>query len=340
MADIMRRWEMDAIGRDKLELRHVPVPVPGRHEVLVRVDAVALNHRDKMVTETGRGLAIGFPFTPGSDLAGQVVALGSDAGRFAAGDRVISTITPDWIDAERPGTARAPSYWTLGGHYPGVLAEYVAFPQDWFVHAPASLDPEGASTLPCAALTAWFALIERGGLRAGQTVLIEGTGGVALFGLQIAVAHGATVIVSASADKLNAARALGAHHGVDRRRDDWADAIIDITDGRGADHVLEIVGGPHLGRAAQVVAVGGRISLIGALEGFEASTPVAPLLFKDVVIQGIGTGHRRGLENLVRAVDRLGLKPVIDTIYELDELPRALDHLGRGAFGKVIVKVR
>jgi len=330
---------MDAIGQDHLTLRTVPIPVPGWHEVLVRVGAVALNHRDKMVTETGRGLAIAFPFTPGSDLAGTVEALGEGVTRFIPGERVISTFTPDWIDGMRPGDARTPSYWTLGGYYPGVLAEYVAFPEDWFVRAPATLDAAHASTLPCAALTAWFALIERGVLHAGQTVLVEGTGGVALFGLQIAKAHGATVIVSASADKLDRAMMLGAHHGVDRRREDWVEAVLGLTEGRGVDHVLEIVGGRHLGRAAEVVAVGGRISQIGALDGFEVSTPVAPLLFKDVVIQGIGTGHRRALEDLVRAVDQIGLKPVIDARYPLDALPAALDHLGRGPFGKVVIEI-
>lgn len=187
----MRRWEMDAIGRGHLALRDVRVPAPGRHEVLVKVAAVALNHRDKMVIETGRGLAIDFPFTPGSDLAGTVTAVGEDAGRFTVGERVISAVTPDWIDGLRPGNARTPSYRTLGGHYPGVLAEYVAFPQYWFIRAPATLGPAAASTLPCAGLTAWFALVERGHLRPGQTVLVEGTGGVALFGLQIARAHGA-----------------------------------------------------------------------------------------------------------------------------------------------------
>jgi NADPH:quinone reductase-like Zn-dependent oxidoreductase len=339
MVETMRRWEMDAIGRDHLTLRDAPLPVPGLHEILVNVEAVSLNYRDKMVIETGRGLALGYPFTPGSDLAGTVVALGTGATRFKAGERVISNFTPDWIDGTRPGDANVPSYWTLGGYYPGVLSQYVALPQDWLVRAPVTLSSVEASTLPCAALTAWFALIERGNLRVGQTVLIEGTGGVALFGLQIAVAHGATVVVSASADKLDRAGALGAHHLIDRRRDDWVDAVRGVTGGRGVDHVLEIVGGPHLGRAAQVVAVGGRISLIGALEGFEVSSQLAPLIFKDVSIQGIGVGHRRALEDLVRAVDAIGLKPVIDATYNLDALPDALDHLTRGPFGKVVIQM-
>jgi hypothetical protein len=148
MTEMMRRWEMDGIGRDRLELREVPVPKPGPGEVLVNVAAVALNYRDKMVTESGRGLPLAFPFTPGSDLAGTVAALGEDVTRFGVGDHVISTITPDWVEGSRPGDARTPFYRTLGGFYPGVLADYVALPQDWFVRAPATLDFAEAKAHP------------------------------------------------------------------------------------------------------------------------------------------------------------------------------------------------
>lgn len=333
----MRRWEMDGIGRDRLELRDAPVPRPAVGEVLVRVEAVALNHRDKMVVDSGRGLPLSFPFTPGSDLAGTVIALGEGVSRFADGDAVISTFTPDWIDGVRPGNARTPAYRTLGGHYPGVLSEYVALPQDWFVRAPAALDAVHAATLPCAGVTAWFALAERGRVRAGQTVLVEGTGGVSLFGVQIAKAHGATVIVSGSAAKLERVRRLGADHVVDRRTDDWVEEVLRITGDRGVDHVLEIVGGAHLGAAVEVTAVGGHIHQIGALEGFEISAPAMPFMLKDVTIHGIGTGHRRALADLVAAVDQNGIEPVVDSVYPLSELPAALDHLDRGPLGKVVV---
>jgi NADPH:quinone reductase-like Zn-dependent oxidoreductase len=333
----MRRWEMDHIGRDALTLREVPTPEPQPGEVLVEVAAVALNYRDEMVIESGRGLPLRFPFTPGSDLAGRVVAVGRDVIRFAVGDDVISTFTPDWVDGVRPGTARTPSYRTLGGYYPGVLAEYVCLPQDWLVRAPATLSPAEAATLPCAGLTAWFALVERGRVRAGHTVLVEGTGGVSLFGLQIAKMHGAEVILSGSADKLERGTALGADHVIDRRDEGWVETVLRLTDDHGADHVLEIVGGAHLADAVAVVAVGGRIHQIGALAGFEVSTPVMPLLLKDATIQGIGTGHRRALEDLVTAIDANSLKPVIDRRYPLAELPAALDHLERGSFGKIVV---
>lgn len=335
----MRRWEMDGIGRGRLELRDVAIPAPQRGEILVNVAAVSLNHRDKMVIESGRGLPLAFPFTPGSDLAGTVVALGEGASRFSIGDDVISTFTPGWLDGVRQGDARTPSYRTLGGYYPGVLADYVAFSEDWFVRMPATLGHAEASTLPCAGITAWFALVERGRVRAGETVLVQGTGGVALFGIQIAKIHGAEVIVSSSAEKLARAQAVGADHTIDRKQEDVVEAVLRITGDHGADHIFELAGGPHLGKAVQMAAVGGRVYQIGALEGFEVSAPAMPLMLKDVTVQGIGTGHRRALEDLVRAVERTGMTPVIDTRYPLANLSAALDHLERGAFGKLVIEM-
>jgi NADPH:quinone reductase-like Zn-dependent oxidoreductase len=338
MGETMRQWQMSAIGRANLRLAQVPVPEPKAGEILIKVGAASLNYRDKLVIETGMGLPLAFPFSPASDLAGTVVATGAGARRFATGDRVISSFIPDWIDGARPGNARVPHYQTLGGFYPGVLADYVAFPEDWLVKAPVRLDDAEASCLPIAGLTAWSALIELGALHAGETVVVQGTGGVALFGLQLAKLHGAEVIVTSSSDeKLAKAKALGADHLVNYRNADWVEAVYQITHDRGADHILEIAGGPHLARSLAAVAVQGRISVIGVLEGFELSGPAGPLLLKSPVVQGISVGHRRGLENLVAAVDRTGLKPVIDHRYALNELPAALDHLDRGPFGKLVL---
>lgn len=339
MTKTMRRWEIDAIGRDNLNLRVVPMPSPGPGQVLVKVAAVALNHRDKMVIETGRGLPLEFPFTPGSDLAGDIVALGEGATRFGEGDRVISTFTPDWIDGLRPGNARTPAYRTLGGHYPGVLAEYVAMPEDWFVSAPNTLDAVHAATLPCAGVTAWFALVERARVQAGDTVLIPSTGGVALFGLQIAKANGARVIVCGRAVNAERAKALGADHYIDRERDDWEEVVYALTGDRGADHVLEVIGGRHLGESVQLAAVGGHVCQIGALEGFDLGAPAMPLMLKDITLHGIGSGSRQALTHLVRAVDQTGIRPVIDGRYAFADLPAAFDHLDRGPFGKVVIDV-
>lgn len=339
MPETMWRWELSVLGRANLKLVEVPVPVPSPGELLVKVGAVALNFRDGDMIANGIGGTLPWPFTPASDMAGTVVAVGEGITRFQPGDRVISLFEPDWTEGAPPGNGRAPFYKPLGGYYPGVLSQFLALPEHWFTAAPASLDDAAASTLPCAGLTAWFALVERGRLRAGETVLVHGTGGVALFGAQIAKAHGAEVIVvSGSANKLERAKALGiADHSIDRGAGDWVEAVWRVTGDRGADHILEIVGGAHLGRSLQAVATGGRISMIGVLEGGQVSGPVGPLLLKNPTIQGIAVGHRRAQEDLVRAVDHLGLKPVIDAQYRVADLPAALDHFARGAFGKIVL---
>lgn len=340
MGTTMRRWTMDAIGRDRLRFDTAPIPTPGAGEVLVKVSAVSLNYRDKLVIDGVMQPPITFPFSPASDMAGVVAAVGAGVSRFKPGDRVISTFVPGWIDGLPAGDARLPPYQTLGGTHPGVLAEYVAFPADWFTAAPATLDDAQASTLPVAGLTAWQALVELGGVKAGETVLVHGTGGVSLFGLQIAKAHGAQVIVtSRGADKLARAMALGADHGIHSGTADWVAEVHRLTGDRGADHVLEVIGGANLARSLDAVAVRGRVSVIGVLDGWELSAPVGPLLLKSATIQGILVGHRRAQEDLVRAVDRVGLKPVIERRYGFADLPAALDHLDRGAFGKIVIEV-
>ncbi|TCV96819.1 NADPH:quinone reductase-like Zn-dependent oxidoreductase [Biostraticola tofi] len=335
---LMKRWEINSIGMQHLRLNHVATPTAGPGEVLVKVNAVALNYRDKMVIETGRGLPLRFPFTPGSDVAGEVVAVGKGASRFEVGMKVISTATPDWIDGLRAGTARTPAYQTLGGYYPGVLAEYVAMPEDWLVSAPSTLEPWQACTLPVAGLTAWFALVERAGVRAGDTVLIPSTGGVALFGLQIAKANGAKVIVCSQPAYEARARALGADHFIDVNSD-WTEAVYQLTADRGADIILEVIGGKHLGQSVQVTAVGGHICQIGALDGWDIIAPAMPLMLKDITLHGIGTGSRTALERFIRAVDQARITPVVDSRYSLGDLRAAFEHLKKRPFGKIVIDV-
>ncbi|KAB8174274.1 zinc-binding dehydrogenase [Microbispora catharanthi] len=343
MADVMAYWTMSAVGRANLELAEGPIPTPGSAQILVKVAAVALNYRDRMAIDEGLTMIFpeNAPFVPGSDMVGTVVAVGVDVDRFTPGDRVISTCLPDWIDGPGPGDARLGGPEALGsGYYPGVLAEYVILDQNWAVAAPEHLGDADASTLPMAGLSAWTALIERGRLRAGQTVVVHGTGGVALFGLKIAAAHGAEVIVVSRDDaKLARAKDHGAAHGVNRTTTDWVEAVYDLTGGRGADHILETVGGGHVARSIEAAAVGGRISLIGILDGYEISGPVAHLARKKLTVDGIQVGDRLSLENLVRAVDRAGITPVIDAEYPLADLPSALEHLEHGPFGKIVVTI-
>lgn len=336
----MKVWTIDSLGRDRLKMIETIRPEARAGEVLVQIANVSLNYRDLLVLEGKMGDGRAFPFVPASDFAGVVVSCGEGASRFRSGERVISTYVPGWIDGRRQGSAAQPNGMTMGGPRPGVLAEYVALPEDWLIRAPKSLSDAEASTLPIAGVTAWFSLVEEGRLRAGQTVLVQGTGGVALFGVQIARAHGARVIVTSSDDgKLERTKALGAHIGINRKARDWAKAVIEITDGRGADHILEIGGGANLGKSVEAAAVGGQISVIGIIEGLELTAAAFPLMLKQVVVRGIFVGHRRAAEDFVTAIDTIGLKPMIDRRYPFEALPDALAHLARGPFGKIVVDV-
>ncbi|OQP83700.1 alcohol dehydrogenase [Rhizobium rhizosphaerae] len=341
LSPAIRRWSLSAYGQQNLSLSSAsPSDAWGRApegaEIGVRVEAVSLNYRDKLIVENGMGAALAFPFVPASDMAGTVEAAGPDATRFKPGDRVISTFFPGWIEGRAAGNALMPPYRALGGAFPGVLAEQVTFPEDWFVAAPATLDAAEASTLPCAGLTAWTALVETGAIKAGDRVLIKGTGGVGLFALQIAKAHGAEVfLTTGSTEKGERARALGADHILPR--ENWVQPLLQASGDHGADHVVDLVGGPTLAQSLQAVSVGGRISVIGVLEGFDLQASAGPLLMKSATIQGISVGHRRALEDLVRAVDRIGLKPVIDVRYPFEAAQDAFAHLEHGPFGKVVI---
>lgn len=338
MQELMQRWELSGFGRENLHLKEVPVPSFGDDEVLIKVNAVALNYRDQDVIAGNMG-AFQWPLTLASDMSGTVVAAGKSVTEFAVGNRALSTFFPEWTDGRALGSARQPNYESLGGHHQGVLSEYVVMPAAWLTKGPSSLTDVEASTLPCAGLTAWYALVELGQIDQGQIVLIEGTGGVSLFGAQIAKAKGATVIlVSGSDEKLERAKALVlADFGINRSREDWVEKAYAITSDRGVDHVLEVVGGPHLDKALAAVAPGGRISMIGVLEGGQISASVGPLILKGPVIQGLAVGHHRAQEDFVKAVDDLQIKPVIDARYALCDLMPALDHLNRGAFGKIVI---
>ncbi len=336
---MMKRYEIDDFGIDRLKLVTAPRPVPKAGEILVEVEAVSLNYRDLVVAENGMTATLQFPFTPASDMAGRVVEVGEGVTRFAPGDRVISTYITNWIDGEPLLWANSP---TQGGPIPGMLSEYVATPADWCVLAPDSLTAVEAATLPIAALTAWMALIELGRLRPGQSVVVQGTGGVSLFAVQFAAAAGANVIVTSSSDdKLGRAKALGATHGINRNTTpDWEQAVAELTGGRGADHILEMAGGENLKKSIAAVAPGGRISIIGLLDSEELSTPIMALLASRAAIVAVAVGPRRVLEDVVRTVDHHAIKPVIDAVYDFSQAAEAFAHLERGAFGKVVIQVR
>jgi NADPH:quinone reductase-like Zn-dependent oxidoreductase len=328
-----QQWQLEQFGRDQLRLVKAAPREPGPTQVLVRVRAASLNYRDLLMAHDGMGLPVRLPFVPGSDMSGEVIAVGTRVTRFATGDRVIGTFWSGWLDGERPASAIP-----LGGPGPGVFATQVVLDEEALVHAPKGWSHAQASTLPCAGLTAWTALVELGRLRAGQTVLVHGTGGVALFCVQWARLHGArAIVVTSSPAKAQPARELGAH--VLMRSADWLAGARDITGGRGVDHVVETAGGDNLAASMEALAAGGRVSVIGMLAGTELRLPFYPLILKRATVQGIGVGHRRSLEELVRAAGSSELRPVIAHEYGFDQLPQALAHLERGAFGKVVVHV-
>lgn len=331
--DTLHRWELHAFGLRNLRQHSAPLPEPGPGEVLVQVEAASLNYRDLQIAEDRYGLAITLPLVPGSDLAGRVLAVGPGVSRWRGGERVISTFFAGWLDGVVP-----PGTQPLGMPGPGALATHVLLHEDWLVVAPGNLNAAQASTLPCAGLTAWTALIEHGPVKAGQTILVHGTGGVALFGVQLAKLQGARVIVvSGSSAKHDAVRALGADH-VLARASDWPAEVRRLSGGRGADHVLELAGGNNLGRSLEALATGGHVAYIGTLQGDDFGGSGYALIRTQAVVRGVGVGHRRGLEELVRAVDVNGLQPAIAAEYPANQVPAAFEHLARGPFGKVVVR--
>lgn len=339
---MMKQWQLPAFGLANLELVEVPVPEPASRELLIRVAAISLNYRDKLVVE-GELLPEmpALPFVPVSDMVGEVVAVGAGVTRFGPGDRVCGNFWAHWIDGEPPAEMARHGR-SLGGPLPGMLAQYVVLHEDVVVSAPTSLTDEEAATLPVAALTAWFALVEMGGLRAGQTVLVQGTGGVALFGLKIAQALGARVIVaSRSAAKLARARALGAWGLIDiHETPAWCLVALDLTGGRGVDHVLELIGGDNIRESAAALGSGGRIAQIGFMGGADITLSAVPMMLKRATIQGISVGHRRAFEDMNRAIDHHKLKPVIDRTYDFDDAPAAFRHLEAGPFGKIVISLK
>ncbi|MFF3749894.1 NAD(P)-dependent alcohol dehydrogenase [Streptomyces sp. NPDC002018] len=335
----MKAFVLEDFGLKNLKQRTVPTPEPGPGQILVKVSAVSLNFRDRAVAE-GYYTPEKMPpnLIPVSDAAGTVSAVGPGVSRFSVGDRVMSHYASRWLDGP---PRRDLGDFTLGGPLDGGLAEYLLLDQDGAVATPPSLSDEEASTLPIAALTAWFALFERGGLEPGQTVLVQGTGGVSVAAAQLASAFGARVIATSSDDgKLARMRELGAAEVINyRTTPDWAAAAVELTGGNGVDQVLDVVGGSSLNRSVSATRPNGHVAVIGFLESMTASLDLMPLLYGQTRVTGIATGHRRAFEELAAFVGVHGIKPVIDTVHAFDDAPLAFERLGQGAFGKIVVRV-
>lgn len=335
----MKAWQLTAFGRENLKLNDIPQPAPGPGEALVRVTAVSLNYRDKLIYDGSYNPHLEFPMTQVADAVGEVVAVGPNTTRVKAGDRVITSYCTRWVDGEPTSKE---SFYSLGNAMPGALAEYLVLSENALAVAPAYLTDEEAAALPCAALTAWYSLVEKGDLKSGDTVLVQGTGGVSIFGLQIASALGATIIATSSSDdKLERARSLGATHTINyRKTPDWDNEALVLTGKHGVDHILEVVGGSNLARSIKAIRPEGQISIIGIIDGFDATIPLFSVIKKHAVIRGISVGPLRALERMLAKFDELKLRPVIDSVYSFNDAPKAFDRLEQGAFGKIVITVR
>ena len=332
---------LNAFGFDNLSLEPVTLPALGPTDVHVRFHAASLNYRDLMVVLGHYNPKMALPRIIGSDAAGEVVAVGPAVTLFKPGDRVCSLFFQDWLDGEiQPLTGKS----ALGGAIDGVFATERVLPEIGLIHAPAHLSFEEAATLPCAAVTAWNALVEQGRLRAGQTVLVQGTGGVSLFALQIARMHGATVILTSSSDeKLDRGRRLGAHHTINyKSTPEWDKPAKNLTYDTGVDHVVEVGGQGTITKSLSAVRPAGHVHIIGVLSGPDAGPgiDVRSVLTKSVHINGIYVGSRAMFQRMNAALTANNLKPVIDRVFPLSQARAAFEHMQHGShFGKIVLSL-
>lgn len=315
-----------------------PIRAPGSREVLVRVRASSLNRRDVSIAKGFYPVGPRDTLVPLSDGAGEVAAVGPGTTRFKVGDRVAAIFFQRWISG-RPAADTGAS--ALGGALDGMLSEYVTLSEDGLVTVPAHLSFEAAAALPCAAVTAWSALVTRGRMQAGDTVLLQGTGGVSVFGMQFAAAARARpVITSSSDDKLARARALGAVSTINyRSTPEWGKAVLAATAGVGAHHILEVGGSGTLAQSLSCVAPGGHVALIGGLSGFGGDIPAGALVGRNAGVTGIFVGSRADFEAMNAFMAQHTLQPVIDRSFDFADAAKAYEYMESGQhMGKIVIR--
>ncbi len=328
----------DKFGLDSLKLAERPQPKPGPNEVLLKIRAVSLNYRDLLVTKGLYNPKMPLPRVPVSDGVGEIVETGPGVTQVKVGERVAALFMQKWPSGPLTDAA---SRSALGGNIDGLLAEYAVLHEDGVLPVPGHLTAEEAATLPCAALTAWNALFDSSRIKPGDSVLVQGSGGVSIFALQFARLAGARVIATSSHDaKLDRARALGVSDGINyKTTPDWGDVVRKLTDGIGVDHVVEVGGAGTLPQSLRAVRTGGTISLIGVLSGAGQVNPM-PILMKGVRVQGIFVGSRVMFEEMNRAIALHKLRPVVDRVFPFEEAVEALRYMESGAhFGKIVIRL-
>jgi NADPH:quinone reductase-like Zn-dependent oxidoreductase len=335
----MKVWQIQSFGIEQLVLEHLPQPHPGRGDVLVKVHAVSLNYRDLLMVRGHYNPKLSLPRIPCSDGAGEVVELGEDVKTVAVGQRVAGIFMQNWLDGA-PTAER--SRGALGGDIDGMLAEYVVLPASGVVAIPEHLSYAEGATLPCAGVTAWNALVNVGQVKPGDVVVTQGTGGVSVFALQFAKLMGATVLGTSSSDeKLDRARTLGLNAGLNyRQTPDWAKWVLQQTSNRGADLIVEVGGAGTFIQSLQAVRTGGAIAQIGILSPSDQPLPIAPILHRQVRIQGVYVGSRAHFETMNRAIAASHLRPVVDKIFPFPQAREALSTIENGYhFGKIVIQV-
>ncbi|MET0273434.1 MAG: NAD(P)-dependent alcohol dehydrogenase [Phenylobacterium sp.] len=336
----MLAWELKAFDLDSLTLVERPAPEPGPGQVVVEIAAVSLNYRDLAIARGVYAPGQPLPLIPASDAAGRVVGVGEGVTRWGAGDRVIGCYMQSWDRG--PSTADDRIH-TLGSPLDGVLCRRRVFPEGFLVAAPEHLSDLECATLPIAALTAWCALMEAGGARPGETVLVQGSGGVSTFATQIAAAAGLRVIaVSRSAQKLATSAALGADALIDSTQTPrWGAAAFDALEGRGADIILDVGGEATLAQSLRAAAQNGRIVSIGYLGGLTPQLDLGLLITKNLSLRGITVGSRSSFEALLRFLARSGIRPLIDRVFAFEDAPAAFRRLADGGqHGKVCIDLQ
>jgi NADPH:quinone reductase-like Zn-dependent oxidoreductase len=336
----MRAFQLpQGTGIDALVKIDLPEPKPAHRQVLIKVAACSLNFRDLAIVLGRYRMPTKPNVIPLSDGAGEVVEIGLGVTRVKVGDRVAGNFFQRWYGGHASADTQASA---LGGSIDGMLADYVVLEEDGVVKLPAHLSLEEGASLPCAAVTAWNALVEHGQLIAGQSVLVQGTGGVSIFALQLSRILGAQVIATSSSDaKLERARKLGASDGVNyKATPEWDKAVVQLTGGAGVDQVVEVGGAGTIAKSLGAIRVGGKISMIGVLSGAADLNPML-ILGKRANIQGISVGSTQMFEAMNRAITVAGMKPVIDTVFGFDDTKAAFQHLESAQhFGKIVIALR
>ncbi|AMK21093.1 NADPH:quinone reductase [Sphingobium sp. TKS] len=340
-AGILRLWTVtEPWGPEGLTLDETADPMPGRGEVRVRLRAASLNYRDLLIVRgrhVGGALKHGAPIIPIGDGCGVIDMVGEGVEQHQIGDRVIPLMVPNWRSGP---VSPAKMAGALGLHSPGLARELAVFPERHLIKAPSYLSDSEAACLACAALTAWSALFEGPGLRPGDVAVIQGTGSVSLAVLQFAKAAGLrTIVTSSSDDKLASVLALGANHGINYRTvPNWAGAVRDLTDGVGADFVLDMGAVGSLSESLRAIRMEGQIAVVGILEGGSAIDP-AQFLASAARIRGITVGSAEMFDAMVRALTHHEIHPVVGTVLPWTEAPAAFEMLSDGnQFGKIVLE--